>query len=631
MSYIQYKKKKRKQPLRAHTGKAIDYCMRVATAGGEYGENRKSQAAKEYAVHLYDLAFNERMLFQAHADLKGDAPGVDGIPVEDLGRYHAYVLWANYCQIPFKKRPPYDQTVFPTADPRLLALLSLFYNPEHMFRLKGISFSGAREALPTLQEMGPLCSENKAKQLVKQFQGDNPLSYEVYGDLCQNVPIAPINPGALYNAGMTETGLAYALSLVPAAIKKALTAATTSGIKDKILDFTPLKWLSNADAAKTHLTWDACRWINGLLAGGSYRPQKLRESPITSSDGRKRILNLPTVVDRTVERAAFMTIEPMLEKRFRPSSVGCRYELDRFDALAALSNHYPNARGKYILCADIRKAFDNVRHVDLLASLKKIIPDPKMLRYLEMVITRPGTNRGDIGIHQGGPLSPMFLNVLLHEHLDQPFLKCLRSDLVYLRYVDDLAVFGFESEAEGQALLELLQGLLKPISLALHTDPPKTQIVNLAEHRLEFSWNYHPSATLVKDDGIDRYLGLGLCGNAEGRLEFFLPRSWPERIADMYHRADAKIDKAGYSGTEGARTHILHATESWLEAFAPAWRESWQHEVTEQIVAICRQESNNSGNLDSETLVEEWENSYKRWLKRCAEVQTTSMQGWRFP
>ena len=628
MSYVEYKRKRKKQSLQSHTGKYSDYVKGVQSSAAAYGENLKTAQAREYAQKMYALAFDARMVLQAYKDQKGHAAGIDHIQVDALWREQAFMKWANHCRIPFNDRPLFQNTIFAKGSPTCIAMLSLLYNPDHMYRLKGISFSGAREALATLDRMGSLCTLETAEELCKQFQGDDPLSYEVYGDLSQNLHTISQDPNLILNAWKTLTALNEAVSVAGKAIDDAINLATAHRIKDKVLSFTPLSWKTDPKKAENHLLWEACQKIHDMMTTRGYRPKPLRQLEIPKSDGGVRTLNIPTVIDRTVERAAFMTIEPMLEKKFRPNSVGCRNDMDRFDALAAISNHFPHARGKYILCADIRKAFDNVHHEDLLSCLEKVIPNQDMMRYLRLAIKRPGTNRGDIGIHQGGPLSPMFLNVLLHEHLDLPFLRRLRSDLIYIRYVDDLAVFGFESEEEGQAHLELLQGTLRPIGLGLHTEPPKTQIVNLEQESLEAEWDSYQVATLEADVGVDRYLGLGLHGTSGGQLRFFLTESWQRRLIDMYQRADKRIAKDGYSGTNGADTHILHATKGWLDAFAPAWHESIADAIETSIRKVCAESSPHHNLVLNYPLAEYWKRAYRAWLKRTAETDETTMMGW---
>ncbi len=317
-----------------------------------------------------------------------------------------------------------------------------------------------------------------------------------------------------------------------------------------------------------------------------------------------------------------MLLEPMFEQVFLSCSVGCRLELDRFDALAGLRRHYAEASGKHILCADIRKAFDHVPHAPLLDVIRRYIGNPRMRLLLERIIQRPGFEKG-IGIPQGDPLSPLFLNVLLHECLDKPLLEKLPEDVCYYRYVDDLCLFGLTNREEGLRHIETIQALLAPVGLSLHPVAEsgrngKTQIVDLSAAPAEWGCD------VGGEYEVERYLGLGLRGRADGEMEFFLTPSWRERARTMFRNAEEMIRREGYAGKAAAYAHIQHAAESWLQAFSPAWTPELATMAPVELAGIAREVSAHAEGLDVDTLVRVWQSKHEWWQGKCRRTEAVT-------
>jgi hypothetical protein len=182
--------------------------------------------------------------------------------------------------------------------------------------------------------------------------------------------------------------------------------------------------------------------------------------------------------------------------------------------------------------------------------------------------------------------------------------------------VDDLCVFGLTSRGQGEEIIGTIDALLRGIGLELHTRAPKTRIVDLAGGSVE----YDVTPETFGDSEIDRYLGIGLRGGKDGNLEFFLPSSWKERLREMYVRAERTIRKGGYAGEKGACVHILHATESWIMAFAPALTSEPREETIAKIVWLCQSESAHAIYVTPEALEQMWIGDVEWWERKCSEV-----------
>jgi RNA-directed DNA polymerase len=102
---------------------------------------------------------------------------------------------------------------------------------------------------------------------------------------------------------------------------------------------------------------------------------------------------------------------------------------------------------------DLAKFFDTVNHDVLMGLLRRSIADKRLLsligRYLRAgVLVGEHIEPSDIGTPQGGPLSPLLANILLHQ-LDQ---ELERRGHRFARYADDLIVL-VKSKRAGERVM----------------------------------------------------------------------------------------------------------------------------------------------------------------------------------
>jgi RNA-directed DNA polymerase len=173
----------------------------------------------------------------------------------------------------------------------------------------------------------------------------------------------------------------------------------------------------------------------------TYQGSPILGIEIPKSNGKTRLLGIPTVIDRVFQQALHQVLQPVFEPDFQKHSYGFR---PKRNAHQAITQSLENINSGYqdIVDIDLKSFFDEVEHYILLELIYKRVKCKATMKLLRSFLRAPIQIKGKLqkrrkGVPQGSPLSPLLSNILLNE-LDKELEKRGHR---YVRYADDFSIY----------------------------------------------------------------------------------------------------------------------------------------------------------------------------------------------